>query len=138
MVALAADDATTVPANALAERLDLSYNYLLTIVGELRRAGFIKVLRGPGGGLQLARPASSITLGEIVSIIDGPLTFADGTWLTEAAEHDPANSLPSLWAAAQRAVLTVFDRVTLSEASLTCIAGGSLDVSDKLRVPNSC
>jgi DNA-binding IscR family transcriptional regulator len=42
MVALAGSDVLTVPANALAEKLDLSYNYLLTIVAKLRRAGFIK------------------------------------------------------------------------------------------------
>jgi DNA-binding IscR family transcriptional regulator len=41
MVALAGSDASTVPTNALAEKLDLSYNYLLTIVAELRRAGFV-------------------------------------------------------------------------------------------------
>ena len=32
-------------------KLDLSYNYLLTIVAELRRAGFVKMRRGPAGGL---------------------------------------------------------------------------------------
>jgi DNA-binding IscR family transcriptional regulator len=41
MVALAGSDAAPLPANALAEKLDLSYNYLLTIVAELRRAGFV-------------------------------------------------------------------------------------------------
>ena len=46
MVALAGSDASTVPTNALAEKLDLSYNYLLTIVAELRRAGFVKMRRG--------------------------------------------------------------------------------------------
>ena len=41
MVALAGSDAAPFPANAFAEKLDLSYNYLLTIVAELRRAGFV-------------------------------------------------------------------------------------------------
>ena len=44
MVAVAGSDAAPLPTNALAERLDLSYNYLLTIVAELRRAGFVKML----------------------------------------------------------------------------------------------
>ena len=38
MVALAGSDPARLPTNALAERLDLSYNYLLRIVAELRRA----------------------------------------------------------------------------------------------------
>jgi DNA-binding IscR family transcriptional regulator len=55
----------------------LSYNYLLTLVAELRRAGFVKMRRGPAGRLQLARPAHAITLGEIICAFDGPLTLAD-------------------------------------------------------------
>jgi Rrf2 family iron-sulfur cluster assembly transcriptional regulator len=118
MVALAGSDASTVPANALAEKLDLSYNYLLTIVAELRRAGFVKIRRGPAGGLQLARPAHTITLSEIICAIDGPLTLADGTQPTTPADQDSGNQLPSLWVAAHQAMLEVFARVTLSEASL--------------------
>jgi DNA-binding IscR family transcriptional regulator len=36
MVALAGSHDAPLPTEALAERLDLSYNYLLTIVAELR------------------------------------------------------------------------------------------------------
>jgi DNA-binding IscR family transcriptional regulator len=36
MAALAGSDPARLPTNALAERLDLSYNYLLTLVAELR------------------------------------------------------------------------------------------------------
>jgi Rrf2 family protein len=116
MVALADSDASTLPANALAERLDLSYNYLLSIVGDLRRAGFVTARRGPAGGLQLARPASAITLGEIICAIDGPLTLADGTQPSDSADRDSGNQLPSLWAAAHQAMLDVFARIPLSEA----------------------
>jgi Rrf2 family protein len=107
MVAFAGSDASTVPTNALAEKLDLSYNYLLTIVAELRRAGFVKMRRGPAGGLQLARPAHTITLSEIVCAIDGPLTLADGTQPTTLADQDSGNQLPSLWVAAHQAMLAL-------------------------------
>jgi Rrf2 family protein len=118
MVALAGSDAAPLPTNALAERLDFSYNYLLTIGAELRRAGFVKMRRGPAGGLQLARPAHTITLSEIICAIDGPLTLADGSQPTNPADQDSSNRLPSLWVAAHQAMLDVFARVTLSEASL--------------------
>jgi Rrf2 family protein len=118
MVALAGSDAAPLPANALTERLDLSYNYLLRIVAELRRAGFVKMRRGAAGGLQLARPAHTIMLSEIISAIDGPLTLADGSQPTTPADQDSSNRLPSLWVAAHQAMLDVFARVTLSEAVL--------------------
>jgi DNA-binding IscR family transcriptional regulator len=74
------------PTNALAERLDLSYNYLLTNVAVLRRAGFVKMRRA-AGGLQLAKPAHTITLSEIICAIDGPLTLADGSQPTNPADQ---------------------------------------------------
>ena len=66
MVALAGSGVPTIPANALAEQLDLSYNYLLTIVADLRRAGFVTMRRGSSGGVQLARPADTIIMSEII------------------------------------------------------------------------
>jgi Rrf2 family protein len=119
MVALADADAAAspVPTTALAERLDLSYNYLLSIIGELRRTGFVTMRRGAVGGLQLARPAATITLGEIICAIDGPLTLADGTQPENSADLGAAEYLPSLWVAAHKAMLDVFARVSLAEAS---------------------
>jgi len=118
MVALAASDTSTLPASTLAQRLDLSYTYLLSVVGDLRRAGFVKMERGQMGGLRLARPADMIMLSEIIRAIDGPLTLADGTDAESATGHDADNQirLPSLWAAAHQAMLDVFARVPLSEA----------------------
>jgi Rrf2 family protein len=117
MVALAGSDAAPLPTNALAERLDLSYNYLLTIVAELRRAGFVKMRGGPAGGLHLARPTHTITRSEIICAIDGPLTFVDASQPTNPADQDSSNRLPALWVAAHQAMLDVFARVSLSEAS---------------------
>jgi len=120
MVALADSERSTVPANTLAERLDLSYTYLLSIVGDLRRAGFVTMQRGQAGGLRLARPAHDIMLSEIIRAIDGPLTLADGTEVESNADANPSTQvqlqLPSLWAAAHHAMLDVFARVPLSEA----------------------
>jgi len=126
MVALADSEASTIPANTLAERLDLSYTYLLSIIGDLRRAGFVKMQRGQAGGLQLARPAHTIMLSEIIRAIDGPLTLADGSDADSSADHDPGgqSQMTSLWAAAHQAMLDVFARIPLSEA-------GSIGVDDR-------
>ena len=73
MVALAHTGGERMAAAAIAEQLDLSYHYLLSIIGELRRAGLVQIVRGPNGGLKLAKPAVDITLGDIILAIDGPL-----------------------------------------------------------------
>lgn len=115
MVALADADRSPVAATALADRFDLSYQYLLSIIGELRRAGLVSVRRGPNGGLRLARPASEITLAEVVWAIDGPLTFADGTQLVPVGGELPGEYLNSLWLTAHRAMLDVFEQVRLAD-----------------------
>jgi Rrf2 family protein len=138
MVALADSETSTIPANTLAERLDLSYTYLLAIVGDLRRAGFVTMQRGQAGGLRLARPAHDIMLSEIIRAIDGPLTLADGTEVESIADPDPHPDsgdrvrlqLPSLWAAAHHAMLDVFARIPLSEACSIGVGHRPIDAAD--------
>jgi Rrf2 family protein len=43
--------------------------YLEEIIRELRQAGFVVGKRGPRGGYRLARPASEIELGDIISAL---------------------------------------------------------------------
>jgi Rrf2 family iron-sulfur cluster assembly transcriptional regulator len=49
---------------------EVSTRYLEQIFGRLRSAGLVKGRRGPGGGYALARPASEITLLEIVQALE--------------------------------------------------------------------
>lgn len=60
-----------VRVNDIAKRQDLSVKYLERLIGELKRAGFIKSRRGPKGGHMLTRPVERITIGEIVRVLEG-------------------------------------------------------------------
>jgi Rrf2 family protein len=55
----------------LATFFDLPRAYLLKHLGALSRAGIVTTTTGPRGGYRLARPASEVTLLEIVVAIDG-------------------------------------------------------------------
>jgi DNA-binding IscR family transcriptional regulator len=86
MVALAGSDAGPASDKRARRTAGLAYNYLLTNVAVLRRAGFVKMRRA-AGGLQPAKPAHTITLSEIICAIDGPLTLADGSQPTNPADQ---------------------------------------------------
>lgn len=58
---------------AIAERQGLSQSYLEQLFASLKRNDLIKSNRGPGGGYQLARPASQIYISEIVLAVDEPM-----------------------------------------------------------------
>ena len=69
----AAPEGANVSAREIASAQEIPQNFLENILAELRRAGIVHTHRGPGGGSTLARPADTISVGEILLAIDGPL-----------------------------------------------------------------
>lgn len=57
----------------IAERQDLPAKYLHVLMGGLKAAGLVKVLRGPSGGCELSRRPGSITALEVVEALEGRL-----------------------------------------------------------------
>jgi Rrf2 family nitric oxide-sensitive transcriptional repressor len=55
----------------IAAAYDISGHHLTKVVHFLGREGVLENLRGRGGGLQLARPAKAINLGEVVKATEG-------------------------------------------------------------------
>jgi Rrf2 family iron-sulfur cluster assembly transcriptional regulator len=57
----------------ISERQKISLSYLEQLFGKLRRNNVVASVRGPGGGYCLARPASKITMVDIIMAVDEPL-----------------------------------------------------------------
>jgi Rrf2 family protein len=62
-------------ARNMAEHLGLPGPYLAKILQNLVQAGILESVRGPKGGFRLARPAEAITVGEVVTALEGPGTL---------------------------------------------------------------
>ena len=73
MCALAQAQGVRLQAHAIASQASVPEKFLEAILVELRKAGFIDSRRGQRGGHALARPASDITVGDLIRAIDGPL-----------------------------------------------------------------
>lgn len=58
---------------AISERQRISLSYLEQLFAKLRKNNIVASVRGPGGGYCLARPASKITIAEIVLAVDESL-----------------------------------------------------------------
>jgi Rrf2 family protein len=79
-------DAAPVPIGELARRRDVPVQFLEQLFAALRRAGILRSQRGVKGGYSFARDPASITVLEIVELLDGPLgADAEGVF-AEAAE----------------------------------------------------
>ncbi|HIJ37449.1 MAG TPA: Rrf2 family transcriptional regulator [Rhodospirillaceae bacterium] len=57
----------------VAESEHIPKKFLDAILLEMKNQGLLSSKKGKGGGYVLARPATRITVGEIVRILDGPL-----------------------------------------------------------------
>ena len=62
-----------VPIGELARRRDIPVQFLEQLFAVLRRAGVLKSQRGVKGGYSFGREPSSITVLEIVELLDGPV-----------------------------------------------------------------
>ncbi len=62
-----------IPMAKIAERQHISLPYLEQLFSKLRGAELVTSMRGPGGGYVLARPASSIYIGEIMQAVGEPV-----------------------------------------------------------------
>ena len=54
----------------IAERQEISVEYLEQLFMKLRRAGLVDSARGPGGGYRLARQPEDIPISEIIAAVD--------------------------------------------------------------------
>ena len=55
---------------SISERQKISLSYLEQLFGKLRKHNIVIAVRGPGGGYYLARPASMITVADIIVAVD--------------------------------------------------------------------
>jgi Rrf2 family cysteine metabolism transcriptional repressor len=65
--------AEPVPIGELARKRDVPVQFLEQLFAVLRRAGIISSQRGVKGGYRFAREPSTVTVLEIVELLDGPL-----------------------------------------------------------------
>ena len=75
-----------VPIGELARRRDVPVQVLEGLFAILRRSGLLRSQRGVKGGYAFARDPSSITVLEVVELLDGPLGHgAEGVFAEAAA-----------------------------------------------------
>lgn len=75
-----------VPIGELARRREVPVQFLEQLFAVLRRAGILSSQRGVKGGYRFARPVATVTVLEVVELLDGPLGQGSDGIFAEAAE----------------------------------------------------
>jgi Rrf2 family nitric oxide-sensitive transcriptional repressor len=118
LMLLAARPDRTVSTNEMATGLGISRDHLTKVVQALAKAGFVATRRGKGGGFALARPADTLTLGEVVRALeaDQPIVEcfrADGG----ACTLTPGCRLKGRLIAAREAFLRELEATSLADCA---------------------
>jgi Rrf2 family protein len=98
------------------EHLPLAY--LEQLVGELRRAGLVEGTRGLHGGYRLSRPPSSITVGEVYRVLEGPIAPVEclaESYVPGTCDVEHGCLSRSIWARVQESIAQVLDSTTLAD-----------------------
>lgn len=93
----------------IAESHGIPERYLVQILLQLKGAGLVYSSRGSSGGYRLARPAEDISLGEVLSAIDGP-----GEPPREG-QGPAAQALTSIWEHIRATERDVLTRTTIAQ-----------------------
>ncbi|GAB5537264.1 MAG: Rrf2 family transcriptional regulator [Rubricoccaceae bacterium] len=106
-----------VPVRAISETLSIPHHFLAKIIQTLTQAEVLTSHRGPTGGVALSRPASEITLEEVVVAIDGDALFTECVLGLPGCGHEKPCPLHTQWATARDRVHRLFQNVTLAAMS---------------------
>ncbi|GAA0514603.1 Rrf2 family transcriptional regulator [Deinococcus depolymerans] len=107
----------------VSRRQGISHHYLEQLVGPLRRAGFIRSVRGAHGGYRLARPPHEITAYEVVIVMEGSLAPVACVEPDHACQAAGVCGTQALWKRVDDALRDVLDRSTLRDLILEAESG---------------
>ncbi len=98
----------------ISERQHISLSYLEQLFSRLRKDGLVSSVRGPGGGYRLAKPASEISVSNIITAVD-ELIDATQCGGTENCHDEGRCMTHDLWTALNGKILEYLSGVSLAE-----------------------
>lgn len=116
MLDLALVENQVVRLKDVAARQEISLKYLEQIISVLQKCGYVKSMRGPGGGYMLAKKPEQYTVGMILRQIEGslaPVACLDGE-KNDCVRQESCVTL-RLWKMLYEAINGVVDQVTLAD-----------------------
>ena len=99
----------------IAGALKLPFPFLAKIIRTLTLQGLVHSVKGPGGGVTLAKPAEEMTLLQVVEAIDGlDLTKVCVMGISDCSEEH-ACPLHEQWGAARKQIVVMLENQSVAE-----------------------
>jgi len=93
----------------IAGRQKIPQKFLELILASLKQAGFVESRRGAEGGYLLARPADTLTVGEVLRFVEGAQQGKNRT------RHQAATPFSDMWLEVDQAVSGIIDKTSFAD-----------------------
>lgn len=105
---------------SIAANQGISEHYLEQLISTLRNAGYVTSTRGAQGGYRLAKDPESITVGDIITVMEGPIALVDclleeGTQDNQYCKKAGVCVTRNVWAKVCESINKVLDSITLAD-----------------------
>jgi Rrf2 family nitric oxide-sensitive transcriptional repressor len=97
----------------IAEFYRISAHHMGKVAHQLGKLGLIRNIRGPGGGLELARPAGSITIGTVIRAFEGTTRMLECVDSPGVCVIQPGCGLRLALAEAERRQMDYLDGISI-------------------------
>lgn len=114
-MAQASDGSDTVALRRVANAEGLSLKYLEQLARQMVEAGFLRGVRGRGGGYQMAVSPDEVTAGDILRAAEGDTNTVLCNGLEGTCPREAICTTVNFWAGLDRAIDDYVDSVKLSE-----------------------
>jgi Rrf2 family transcriptional regulator, cysteine metabolism repressor len=106
---------TPVLMKDISARQGISLRYLEQIMSPLISAKLVKSVRGPKGGVMLARPAHKVRVFDIVEVLEGPIVPVECVSDPSVCSRAPSCATRDVWSDLARAMSGVLTGITLQD-----------------------
>lgn len=116
------EDDIPLQIHTIAERQKIPKEFLLQILNELKRAGLVDSKRGSAGGYYLAKHPESISVGDVLRIIDGSILEMECFKKEEkgfgkGCEREDGCNFRPVWDEVRKIVVGVVNSITFDDLS---------------------
>lgn len=102
-----------VPAEQIGRLQHIPTGFLQAILGDLRRAGILRSVRGKGGGWLVVVAAESVSVADVIRAVDGPLVSVHGQSPESVEYEESVRALQPVWIAARSSLRQILENVSL-------------------------
>ena len=104
-----------VPLKFIAKKQNISDQYLEQIFSKLKKSGLVQSVRGAQGGYLLAEDAKEITVGDILTVLEGPISLSDCVLDEDVCENSSVCVTKVVWEKMKKGIDEVVNSITLQD-----------------------